>query len=102
MSETDLRPLFPLNDAEFPLGKEHWVCHLIEVSDQRPDVNRLSWFLAFHPNNVGRNNTDTRKLEIVTNATEVLETGWPADLRGKLESWLTTGEDDGRLVFARD
>ena len=68
-----------------------------EVSDQRPDADRLSWYLVFQTDRGSAGKPpETRKLEIVTSATRLLETGFPEDLDDRLVEWLFTEEQDGR------
>jgi len=97
MSEYDLRSAFPLNDKEFVVHGTSWICRLAEVSDQRPADDRLSWYLVFQSahDRAGKP-VETRKLEIVTSATRLLESGFPEDLDDRLVEWLFTDEQDGR------
>lgn len=97
MSEYDLRSVFPLNNKEFVVNGTTWTCHLAEVSDQRPAADRLSWYLVFQTNRrLSGKPLETRKLEFVTTATRLLETGFPEDLDDRLVEWLLTNEQDGR------
>jgi hypothetical protein len=95
MSEYDLRSAFPLHDKAFVVSGMHWVCRLAEVSDLRPEADRLSWYLVFEPESV-HDAIPLRKLEIITSATHLLESGWGADLPDRIVEWLLTGEADGR------
>lgn len=97
MSAYDLRSAFPLNDATFVAHNQRWICRLAEVSDLRPDQDRLSWYLVFEPiANGHRQAMRPRKLEIVTSAGHLLESGFADDLTDRLSEWLLTDEDDGR------
>jgi LAS superfamily LD-carboxypeptidase LdcB len=97
MPEYDLRSAFPLNNKDFVVNNTTWTCHLAEVSDQRPDADRLSWYLVFQTEHRTPGKAlDTRKLEIVTSATRLLEAGFPEDLEDRLVEWLFTNEQDGR------
>jgi hypothetical protein len=93
MLEYDLRSAFPLNDKDFALHGTTWKCRLAEVSDQRPEADRLAWYLVFQTDH---RPPETRKLEIVTSATRLLESGFPEDLDDRVLEWLLTGEQDGR------
>ncbi|HEY7303935.1 MAG TPA: hypothetical protein VH601_07475 [Bryobacteraceae bacterium] len=97
MPEYDLRSAFPLNDKDFVVHGATWTCHLAEVSDQRPQADRLSWYLVFQTDHrpPGKS-VETRKLEIVTSATRLLDSGFPEDFDDRLVEWLFTGEQDGR------
>ncbi|HLH01424.1 MAG TPA: hypothetical protein VKX25_01540 [Bryobacteraceae bacterium] len=101
MSEYDLRSAFPLNDKEFVVHDKRWICRLAEVSDQRPQLDRLSWYLVFESDKPGGKSEpeEIRKLEIVTPATEILEQGWGDDLPDRLVEWLMTNEQDGRVEW---
>lgn len=100
MSEYDLRSAFPLNDKDFVVNETTWTCHLAEVSDQRPGLDRLSWYLVFQTDHRPPGKPlQTRKLEIVTEATRLLETGFPEDLADRLVEWLFTRDQDGRLEW---
>jgi hypothetical protein len=96
MSEYDLRSAFPLNGKHFVAHHTRWICRLAEVSDLRPDADRLSWYVVFqneeHP-------PTTRKLEIVTSATHLLEAGFGEDLDDRITEWLLTDEQDGRVEW---
>jgi len=97
MLEYDLRSAFPLNDKDFVVHGTSWKCRLAEVSDQRPEADRLSWYLVFQPEHLAPGKPlETRKLEIVTSATRLLESGFPEDLDDRVLEWLLTGEQDGR------
>jgi hypothetical protein len=104
MSQYDLRSAFSLRDKQFVVGGKQWICRLAEVSDQRPELDRLSWYLVFESDKPGANPQpqEIRKLEIVTPATEVLEQGWGDDLPDRLVEWLMTGEQDGRVKWFTD
>lgn len=94
MSEYDLRSAFPLGDATFVVHERRWICRLAEVSDGRPEQDRLSWYLVFEP--ADRSAAALRKLEIVTSASHLLENGFGEDLEDRLSEWLMTEEQDGR------
>lgn len=94
MPEYDLRSAFPLNDATFVVHERRWVCRLVEVSDARPERDRLSWYLVFEPGD--RSAAVRRKLEIVTSAAHLLENGFGEDLEDRLSEWLMSDEEDGR------
>lgn len=96
MSEYDLRSAFPLNDKEFDVQGRRWICRLAEVSDSRPEADRLSWYLVFETEGKGARHEVLRKLEIVTGADRILQSGWPNDLPERLIEWLLSGEQDGR------
>jgi hypothetical protein len=97
MSEYDLRSSFPLGDKSFVAHGVRWTCRLAEVSDLRPGADRLSWYLVFEPESRPSNNArPVRKLEIVTSATHLLESGWGEDLPDRLVEWLLTDEQEGR------
>lgn len=96
MSEYDLRSAFPLPDKTFVVSGVRWICRLVEVSDLRPDADRLSWYLVFEPEAPSHDSPPVRKLEIVTSATHLLESGWGDDLPDRIVEWLLTGERDGR------
>ncbi len=98
MSEYDLRSAFPLSGKEFAARGTKWRCELAEVSDLRPERDRLSWYLVFQGGG-GRQPATTRKLEIVTSATHLLQAGFPEDLDDRLVEWLLTDEQDGRLEW---
>jgi hypothetical protein len=98
MSEYDLRSAFPLNDATFVVHERRWICRLAEVSDQRPEQDRLSWYLVFEAaaNGDRREIVPPRKLEIVTSAAHLLEAGFGDDLEDRISEWLMTDQEDGR------
>jgi hypothetical protein len=96
MSEYDLRAAFPLNDKTFVVRDVHWICRLAEVSDLRPQQDRLSWYLVFEPVETTGPAPSVRKLEVVTSAAHLLESGWGEDLPDRIVEWLLAGEDDGR------
>jgi hypothetical protein len=96
MSEYDLRSAFPLNDKTFVVHDVRWICRLAEVSDLRPSADRLSWYLVFEPAESTSAAPPLRKLEVVTSATHLLESGWGQDLPDRIVEWLLTGEQDGR------
>lgn len=100
MSEYDLRSAFPLSDKEFVAHGVRWICRLAEVSDLRPDRDRLSWYLVFQNENRSPGQAlQTRKLEIVTTATHLLEAGFPDDLSDRIAEWLLANETDGRVEW---
>ena len=100
MSEYDLRSAFPLSNKELLVRGKRWICRLAEVSDQRPDVDRLCWYLVFDREPGGEAEPEEiRKLEIVTPATQILEHGWSDNLPGRLVEWLITDEQDGRVEW---
>ena len=101
MSAYDLRSLFPFKDQLFTASGGYWTCRLAEVSDLRPEADRLSWYLVFEQNSVTANDTPSalRKLEIVTSAKQVAEHGFKDDLRGRLAKWLESGESEGRVEW---
>ncbi len=89
--------MFSLSNAEFLVDNRHrYGCQLAEVSDLRPESDRLSWYLVF--SNKARKD-EFRKLEIVTSASRVLKQGWPEDARERLAQWLQTDEQDGRVEW---
>lgn len=97
MSVYDLRSAFPLSDKTFVASDVRWLCRLAEASDQRPDADRLSWYLVFEPMDApAHNRPPLRKLEVVTTAMHLLESGWGADLPDRIVEWLLTTEQDGR------
>lgn len=100
MSEFDLRSAFPLSDKEFVTHGARWICRLAEVSDLRPQADRLSWYLVFEKQNLAPGEVPrTRKLEIVTTAMHLLESGFRDDLADRIVEWLLSEEDDGRLEW---
>ena len=103
MAAYDLRTLFPLKDQLFTASSGYWLCRLAEVSDLRPQADRLSWYLIFEQDSSRTNDTPSRirKLEIVTSAKQVLEHGFGEDLRSRLAKWLESKEDDGRVEWLR-
>lgn len=96
MSEYDLRSAFPLSDKEFVVQGTRWVCRLAEVSDLRPEADRLSWYLVFEAEGKRARSEELRKLEIVTSADHLLKSGWRDDLPDRLVEWPLSGEQDGR------
>lgn len=97
MSEYDLRAAFPLNEKEFVVHGATWTCRLAEVSDQRPEADRLSWYVVFDPAPLSHGPAPSiRKLEIVTSAERLLEKGFPEDLDDRVVEWLLTDEQNGR------
>ena len=101
MSIYDLRSAFPLLEREFGSPSGIWIAHLAEVSDLRPGSDRLSWYLVFERRK-RREDHDAptlRKLEIVTSADHLLQTGFPPDLESRIETWILTGEEDGRVEW---
>ncbi len=99
MSVYELRSAFPLSNAEIVVGQERWICRLAEVSDLRPESDRLSWYLVFEREGQQTNPDHLRKLEVVTTANETLAKGWPHDSQLRLTAWLHSGEQDGRLEW---
>lgn len=101
MSDYDLRSLFPLKDQMFTASSGYWLCRLAEVSDLRPNVDRLSWYLVFEKDSNQSNDAPSaiRKLEIVTSAKQISEHGFKDDLRARLAKWLEFGEDDARVEW---
>jgi hypothetical protein len=101
MSEYDLRSAFPLNDATFVVHGRRWICRLAEVSDQRPEEDRLSWYLVFEAAAKGerRDGVPLRKLEVVTSAAHLLENGFGDDLADRISEWLMRDEESGRLEW---
>ncbi|MDQ2841515.1 MAG: hypothetical protein M3Y72_10860 [Acidobacteriota bacterium] len=99
MSEYDLRSAFPLNGKEYTARGGRWLCELEEVSDLRPEADRLSWYVVFRssPEKPGRP-TLLRKLEIVT-AGQVLTKGWRPDMERRILDWLSEGGDDDRVEW---
>ena len=98
MSQYDLRSAFPLNGKEFKAHNLRWICRLAEVSDLRPEQDRLSWYLVFQSPE-SNHDLHTRKLEIVTSAAHLLQAGFSEDLDDRLVEWLLTNEEDGRLEW---
>jgi len=98
MSELDLRGLFPFSEREFSTADGSWMCRLAEVSDLRPEVDRLSWYLVFErARGLGtHNDIRIRKLEIVTPAQQILEHGFPQDAEDRIRNWVSSDEEDGR------
>ncbi len=97
MAEYDLRKAFPINGKGFRAGEEEWVCHLAEVSDLRPEQEELSWYLVFErQKDKAGDEENHRKLELVTGP-EVIEKGWRDGLEGRVNEWLASGEEDGRV-----
>ena len=99
MSVYELRSAFPLSNAEIVAGQERWICRLAEVSDLRPESDRLSWYLVFEREGLSHNPEHFRKLEIVTTADATLANGWLHDTRRRLTEWLRSAEQDGRLEW---
>lgn len=97
MPDYDLRSAFPLNNKQFVAHHQRWICRLAEVSDQRPEVDRLSWYLVFEP--VGPERAPVRKLEVVTTAVHLLESGFGDDLTDRISEWLLGEEQDGRAEW---
>jgi hypothetical protein len=97
VSEYDLRSAFPLNDATFVVHHRRWICRLAEVSDGRPERDRLSWYLVLEPaDREDHPSLISRKLEVVTSAAHLLEEGFGEDLADRISEWLMTEEEDGR------
>ncbi len=103
MAAYDLRTHFPLKDHLFTASSGYWLCRLIEVSDLRPEADRLSWYLVFEQDSNNANDVPSkmRKLEIVTSAKQILEHGFGEDLRSRLAGWLETDEDGERVEWLR-
>lgn len=103
MSAYDLRTLFPLKDHLLTASTGYWLCRLAEVSDLRPQADRLSWYLIFEQDASKEEDTPShiRKLEIVTSAKQILDHGFGDDLRSRLTQWLDTNADDGRVQWLR-
>jgi hypothetical protein len=97
MPDYDLRSAFPLNDKQLAAHHQKWICRLAEVSDLRPDNDRLSWYLVFEPAPPG--STPVRKLEVVTTATHLLQAGFGDDLTDRISEWLLGDEQDGRAEW---
>jgi hypothetical protein len=93
MSEYDLRSAFPLNDATFVAHGHRWLCRLAEVSDLRPQQDRLAWYLVFEPQD---RSGSPRKLEVITSAAHLLESGFGEDLEDRISEWLLTDEQEAR------
>ena len=94
MSIYDLRTLFPYNGYEFSLPSGSWICRLAEVSDSRPEADRLSWYLVFEPVRDAR--APVRKLEIVTTPSQATSHGFGADAEDRLKKWLASNQESGR------
>jgi hypothetical protein len=103
MSDRDLRIIFPLKDVAFQTSSGEWLCRLAEVSDLRPQADRLSWYLVFErdSNNEDDRPSGLRKLEIVTSAKQILEHGFGKDLQARLQRWLDQNEDEARVEWLR-
>ena len=103
MSAYDLRTRFPLKDQMFTASSGYWLCRLAEVSDLRPQADRLSWYVIFEQDSSTANDVPSsiRKLEVVTSAKQVLNHGFGEDLRSRLAKWLETNEGDGRVEWLR-
>ena len=100
MSVYDLRSLFPYSTAEFGTPDGAWICRLAEVSDLRPDADRLSWYLVFeHGPGWHGPRLGLRKLELVTSAKHLIENGFPPEAETRIADWLSGGEQDGRLEW---
>ncbi len=101
MSIYDLRDIFPFKGQEFSNSSGNWVCHLAEVSDSRPDNDRLSWYLVFEP--IRNSGASMRKLELVTPGTGTTAQSFSPELKIQMENWLASGEQDGRMeLLGRD
>lgn len=98
MSEYDLRSAFPLRDETLAAHGTRYLVRLAEVSDLRPEQDRLSWYLVFEPEGRAAH-PGNRKLEIVTTATHLLESGFGDDLSDRLSEWLIGDEQDGRVEW---
>jgi hypothetical protein len=100
MTVYDLRSLFPYGSAEFASPEGVWLCRLAEVSDQRPDADRLSWYLVFEHGGGGHaTRLGPRKLEIVTTAEHLIQNGFPPETESRLAEWVSSLEQDGRLEW---
>lgn len=100
MSIYDLRSLFPYSNAEFATPEGAWICRLAEVSDSRPDADRLSWYIVFeHGKGWSGPRIGLRKLEVVTSAEHLIANGFPAETEGRIADWLAGPEQDGRLEW---
>jgi hypothetical protein len=100
MSQYDLRSLFPYSNAEFGTPEGAWVCRLAEVSDQRPDADRLSWYLVFeHGEGWHGPRAAPRKLEIVTTANRLIANGFPPEAETRIANWLAGQEQEARLEW---
>ncbi len=102
VTEYDLRLKFPFSDKGFKVSDEMWTCRLAEVSDLRPEADRLSWYLVFEPAEEHRRAQPIRKLEIVTSAAQVIAAGWPPEAEARIEEWLQSNEQDGRVEWLQD
>ncbi|MGH9584266.1 MAG: hypothetical protein ACRD4O_15180 [Bryobacteraceae bacterium] len=97
MSAYDLRAAFPLSDSTFVVHERRWICRLAEVSDQRPDRDRLAWYLVFESaDTAAHDHSARRNLEVITSASHLLEAGFGEDLTDRISEWLMTDEEDGR------
>ncbi len=100
MSVYDLRSLFPYILSEFTTPQGSWICHLAEVSDLRPAIDQLSWYLVFEHGPGWRGpRQGPRKLEVVTSAEHLIANGFPADSEERLTNWLSGPDQDGRLEW---
>jgi hypothetical protein len=98
MPEYDLRSAFPLNEQIFPAQGRSWRCRLMEVSDLRPERDRLAWYLSFQTDDSTEHSDSdvhTRKLEVITSG-RVLTEGFSSQLAERIADWLASGEVDGR------
>lgn len=98
MPEYDLRSAFPMNEQIFPVQGRGWRCRLMEVSDLRPERDRLAWYLSFQTDESTEgsgSDVHTRKLELVTSG-RVLQEGFSPQLSERIADWLASDEVDGR------
>ncbi len=103
MAAYDLRTAFPLKNQTFDTASGNWLCRLAEVSDLRPEMDRLSWYLVFEQDASTADDQPSaiRKLEIVTSAKQIADHGFGKDLEARLQDWLRTNEQDGRVEWLR-
>jgi hypothetical protein len=87
-----------MNEQIFPVQGRSWRCRLTEVSDLRPERDRLAWYLAFQADDsteTSGGDVHTRKLEVVTSG-RVLQEGFSPQLAERIADWLASSEVDGR------
>ena len=92
----ELRTLFPFNEHDFKTPHGSWQCRLAEVSDLRPQNDRLAWYLAFRSGRGGHGEPKKRNLEVLTSAGHLSNNGFGADVESRITEWLNTNEEDGR------
>ena len=92
----ELRTLFPFNEHDFKTPYGSWQCRLAEVSDLRPQNDRLAWYLAFRSGLEGHGEPKKRNLEVLTSAGHLSNNGFGADVESRITEWLNTNEEDGR------